>query len=513
MHVYRPTYSAHNASGERVQRKSSRYWLEFIDQNEIRRRVPGFNGRAESEELGRKLGRLVDCKRLGERPDAALTKWLESMSAALRNKLSAFGLVDASRVAATRTIQEHVEDFRVSLVAKGTTEKQAGQVASRANRVFTKANCRYWSDVSPSRVQQAANDLCKDDNLSAQSFNFFVGAAKQFARWLWREGRIAEHTLAHLQGRNVREDRRHDRRALEFDEVCRLLAAAHNGPIRSGMDGPARALLYRLALETGLRANELRSLTRSSLELSEAEPTVTVSAAYSKNGRSDTLFLRPDTAAELRAFTATMLPTAHVFNMPKPDHVSKVLRADLKAAQVEYCDASGRYADFHALRHTFISNLAKSGVHPKTAQTLARHGSISLTMDRYTHTNREAESKAINALPSFSGAEHSSGTMALATGTDGHRVQENLGPGLGSGATKRGNLVQLGERKDWPPENPGPGGGAPKAASQALAEPTGGASIRAADFRRSGRAADCVGFENRLCRKVHGGSNPSSSAI
>lgn len=50
-----------------------------------------------------------------------------------------------------------------------------------------------------------------------------------------------------------------------------------------------------------------------------------------------------------------------------------------------YVDAAGRVADFHALRHTYITNLATAGVSPKTAQTLARHSTITLTMDRYTH--------------------------------------------------------------------------------------------------------------------------------
>ena len=50
-----------------------------------------------------------------------------------------------------------------------------------------------------------------------------------------------------------------------------------------------------------------------------------------------------------------------------------------------YKDADGRCADFHCLRHTFITALAGSGVTPKTAQTLARHSTITLTMDRYTH--------------------------------------------------------------------------------------------------------------------------------
>ena len=49
-----------------------------------------------------------------------------------------------------------------------------------------------------------------------------------------------------------------------------------------------------------------------------------------------------------------------------------------------YRNQQAHVADFHALRHTFITNLAESGVHPKLAQELARHSTITLTMDKYT---------------------------------------------------------------------------------------------------------------------------------
>lgn len=61
-----------------------------------------------------------------------------------------------------------------------------------------------------------------------------------------------------------------------------------------------------------------------------------------------------------------------------------MLQRDLKAAGIPYRDANGLYADFHALRHTFITNMVKSGVNPKTAQSLARHATIDLTMNVYT---------------------------------------------------------------------------------------------------------------------------------
>jgi hypothetical protein len=88
-----------------------------------------------------------------------------------------------------------------------------------------------------------------------------------------------------------------------------------------------------------------------------------------------------------------------------------------------YRDDAGRCADFHALRHTFISNLASGGVHPKTAQRLARHSTITLTMDRYTHLRREDLAGALDTLPDLSAQRQ----VAVMTGTNG---AESLSPSL-----------------------------------------------------------------------------------
>ena len=56
-------------------------------------------------------------------------------------------------------------------------------------------------------------------------------------------------------------------------------------------------------------------------------------------------------------------------------------------------------ADFHALRHTFITNMMKSGVTPKTAQALARHSTIDLTMNVYTSLTVTDQAAALSRLP------------------------------------------------------------------------------------------------------------------
>ena len=53
----------------------------------------------------------------------------------------------------------------------------------------------------------------------------------------------------------------------------------------------------------------------------------------------------------------------------------------------------------HALRHTFITRLARSGVVPAVAKSLARHSTIVLTMDHYTHTLIGDERAALDRLP------------------------------------------------------------------------------------------------------------------
>jgi len=321
--------------------------------------------------------------------------------------------------------RDHAQSFRVLRIING---------------------CRFatLSDVSASKTQNYVAGLRQDTTtadrahrgISAASFNYYIRDARSFFRWMVRDGRCHENPLTHLQGVNTRTDRRHDRRALSTDELRWLLEMTAAGPERYGMTGPTRAMLYQLAVETGLRGNELRSLARGSFHLEGDEPCVTIAAAYAKNRRTDTLPLKPGTAGALAFHLAGKMPTALAFNMPNRFRIIDGLKADLTAARAKwleshktqqerteaegttflsYVDERGRYADFHSLRHTFISNLAAGGVHPKTAQRLARHSTITLTMDRYTHLHRDDLATALNVLPDLT---RTALPVEVATGTD-----------------------------------------------------------------------------------------------
>ena len=108
-----------------------------------------------------------------------------------------------------------------------------------------------------------------------------------------------------------------------------------------------------------------------------------------------------DTAGLLSKHTDAREENGRVFPHMPEGKGAKMVRDHLEAAGIPYKTSSGK-ADFHALRHTFLTNLANSGVHPKTAQALARHSTITLTMDRYTHVDSRQRSEAVAKLPPLS---------------------------------------------------------------------------------------------------------------
>ena len=422
MRIYKPSYKSRDGS----RRQTAKWYIEFRDHNDVLRRLSAFTSKSASDELGRNLAKLL-CyhKASGGQTDPSLTQWLTELPQRTLGKLVDISLVDRERVAISKPLHDHLGDFKKSLQAKGCTDRHVELVTNRAKRVFDGCGFRFHSDITASKAMNYLHELRADTKdqrgISAQTFNFYLQAIKQFCRWMVKDRRASESPVAHLDGLNVKTDRRHDRRALTIEELRRLLEVTRCGPDRRNMTGLERTMLYRLAVETGLRAGELRSLTRASFALDGDPPTVTVAAAYSKRRREDTLPLRPQLATDLRSFMGNLAPATLVFKVPKHTHSARMFRQDLEAAGINYRDDAGRVSDFHSLRHTFISHLVAGGVHPKTAQTLARHSTITLTMDRYSHSFHSEQSVALGVLPDISPSEPS---RIRATGTEGPESDE-----------------------------------------------------------------------------------------
>jgi len=277
---------------------------------------------------------------------------------------------------------------------------------------------------------------------SIRTLNAKLTAIKGFSRWLFTTDRTRTDSMKTLKRdiKGERADKKHSRRALTDEEVIKLVQAAETGTDFDGISGHDRAILYQLALGTGFRASELRSLTPGSFDLSDFDNApVTVCAAYSKRRKDDIQPILRDLAEIMGRYIAESrkYPTTRLFNIP--ERTSDMIQEDLKNAKtawvdevkgdektmedrqtsdfLSFRDSSGQVADFHVLRHTFITRLARSGISPTVAKTLARHSTVTLTLDRYTHTLFGDLRGALEKLPELD-TRQQKGQLAM-TGTDG----------------------------------------------------------------------------------------------
>jgi integrase len=406
--VFQPTYTDRKGKT----RKSSRYHVSFKDHAATPRRVVAFADKAASESLGRKLESLAAFRANNDPLPPELARWLDGVDDDLRAQLTTWGMIDTRASMASMALAAHVQDWHDDIVNRGKTAAHATLIKSRVLHLFTGCGFGRYADISESTVNTylakrralmpSPDGKASVPGISIRTANFYAKAAQQFCRWMIRNKRALDNPLAGTELGDPETDRRRVRRALSVDELGRLIASAQaDKAIVNGATGAERAIIYRLASETGLRTNEIRTLTRESFDLDSEQPGVTVAVCNSKRRKQDVLPIRSELAAALRLHLATKLPGARAFRACR--ETAKMIRHDMEAAGIAETTAAG-VVDFHSLRGTFITNLARGGVHPKMAQRLARHSTIELTMNTYTKLATDELRPALDALPTFPAA-------------------------------------------------------------------------------------------------------------
>jgi integrase len=302
-------------------------------------------------------------------------------------------------------ISNYVNEWKDVLGAKGGTEKNTKMKVTHVRRVVDKIRAMTISDLTADAVTVALAQLRKTKRFGIQTSNHHLTSCKQFCNWLVDKDVLIKNPLSKIRPGIVATDRRHERRDLSDDELAKLALAARVSEPFKGLSGPDREMLYLVTVYTGLRASEVASLEPESFDFDANPPIVTLDAGYSKRRRKDQQPLHPDLVRVLIPWIKDRPPGERLWpgRWAQDGDGAEILRHDLESAGIPYRDASGRVADFHALRHTFVTRLVKAGVSPKDAQTLARHSTITLTMDRYTHVEQQASAKALGMVPGIGG--------------------------------------------------------------------------------------------------------------
>ena len=388
-------------TGKKIKAESKKWWAQYRDSHGTLKRVP-----------------LATNKNVAQQMLAKIVARVEREKA---------GIIDPTADEMKRPIKQHIVDFEKHQKSKNNSPDHVRKCKARIERLVKKCLWKNVSQIKASDVEDFLLDLREKEGLSIETSNHYLRAIKAFINWLISNQRLNHNPLAGVKVLNSRTDRRHDRRALSEMELARLINVAENGPPSGGLLGPDRAMLYTLAAYTGFRKGELGSLTLRSFHLDQEPCVVAIQAAYSKHRREDVQVMHPALVAKFKEWVSRKNVGANEILFPISRKTcgterdgAALLEFDLGAARtfwiaeseteeeekrreasdfLRYKNFDGKYADFHCLRHTFITNLGRAKVSPKAAQTLARHSDISLTMNIYTHISEEEQIEAINSLP------------------------------------------------------------------------------------------------------------------
>ena len=359
---------------KRSKRKNEPYTIQYLDHQGKRRTKKGFTDKGLTEELAAKLE--------GEA------------------RLRVTGLVDAEqdRLAQHKQapLKDHLASFKKSL--KHNTPKHVADTMNRVNAIVEGCELETLADIDAEAVQDFLRDLQEEEDLSNRTYNHYLQAFNSFCNWCVPK-RMLSNPVAKLEKLNAEVDVRHPRRALSPEEVSLLITTTRaSGKRAQNLPPELRARAYTFAYCTGLRKQEMASLTAGSFQLDHQPPTVTVAAACSKHRRKDVLPLHPELVVALRTWLKELRSGEKLFPLLGKKKLSEMIRLDLKRCGIPYRTEEG-IADFHAAgRHTYITQLLRSGASLPEAKELARHTDVKMTM-RYTHIGIQDQAKAVACLP------------------------------------------------------------------------------------------------------------------
>ena len=396
---------------------AKRYTIKYVDHTGKRREKSGYSDKQKTQRLAAKLDD--------------------------ESKLCRDGLMDPiaqnTSDQSKRSIEKHLSEFQAKMAAGGKSEKHISHTCNVIQRIVETIGVTTPSDINADRVNAYAKAM-RDDNAAARTIQAHLTAIKAFTAWLFAGGKLARDPLASIRKPSPKADRRRERRMLlpaEWDGLGDILSEP-GAVVREAISPGERLLLYATAIQTGLRAKELRGLTKGRLFLDVDPPFIVAKAAGTKNRKDARQYITSELKRELRGHVSTKAPKAPVFAMPSEWRTAAMIRADVHEARRAWLEAvrddpeeyqrreesdflldvnhENERLDFHSLRHTCGAWLAMTGAHPKAVQSVMRHSTITLTMDTYGHLFPGQEADTVARFPSMLAG--SDKILQAATGTD-----------------------------------------------------------------------------------------------
>ena len=306
-----------------------------------------------------------------------------------------------------------LRDRYLADLASRASDRHAINVEIHLRHVLAALPAATVQELKAVHVVEFRNQMLRD-GARPRTANAHLQSFKAMLNWAVKVGLLTSHPLRGIE--RLPDGRKHQayrRRALTEDEITRFLAAVEEEDARlaeRGMRIP-QAAMWQALLETGIRYGEMRQLRW--VDLDEKRLVLAVRAETAKAGVGRQIPLRGELAARLERLrtihalalgrpatpgdTLFLTPRGKPWPVPS-NNINRCLRRLLEAAGIPRVDDLGEQIDLHALRHSFVSRLARAGVSITHAAALAGHSDVRLTQRVYTHVQTEDLRSAVERI-------------------------------------------------------------------------------------------------------------------
>ena len=237
---------------------------------------------------------------------------------------------------------------------------------------------RYLNTIGPELVEKYKAERIKE--VSPASVNRELACLKTIFNKAQEWGKIPVNPIAGKRVRKFTENNK-KQRVLTQEETAGLMANA---------GGYLKPFLI-IALNTGMRRNEILTLKGNDVDFLHAE--LTIRAEVSKSKKPRTIPMNRLVADAIREMPRGNRSGLVFFN-PETGTNVKDIKTSFKTACRNAKIAGVR---IHDLRHTAATRMIEAGVDIMTVKEILGHSSVEITM-RYCHPSRETKARAMDKL-------------------------------------------------------------------------------------------------------------------
>jgi len=245
---------------------------------------------------------------------------------------------------------------------------------------------RYIDEIRKTHIAEFVAER-KRDGLKTPTIRRYLATLSSLFSFAERSGWLNQNPLARFDKRSLPEAQPRTR-FLSKEEYRRLLSASK----------PHLKPIIEMAVETGLRSEELLGLRWEQVDLERREVRLTVTK--SKQPRVVPL---SDRAVAIFVATARIGDCAYVFTNPRTGNRYKTVK---RAFQTACRRSEIEDFRFHDLRHTFASWAVQNGADLYRLSRILGHSTLQMTT-RYAHLATEQLHEVIKGMATSTATVHS----------------------------------------------------------------------------------------------------------